>query len=96
MAGKKKRERRPLRQLLSTLAFIVGVAAVVKELRTPAAERTWHGTVAGFVPYDFRFPTAERVRAKMWNEEGPLVTGQVFGVGWTINFGAVKQMVVRR
>jgi hypothetical protein len=60
-------------------------AAVVQQLRLPPAERTWQGRVAG-VPYDFRPPTVERLRASFWNPEDPsLVTPRVFGVGWSIN-----------
>ena len=66
------------------------LAAVVKELRTPAAQRTWHGTVAGFVPYDLRPPTLERFRERVWNPESEhLVSPHVFGVGWTLNLGRV-------
>ena len=36
--------------LLRLVSMGLVVAAVVKELRTPSEERTWHGVVAGFVP----------------------------------------------
>jgi hypothetical protein len=36
-------------------------AAVVQQLRLPRSERTWHGTVAGVVPYDLR-PSANLAR----------------------------------
>jgi hypothetical protein len=66
------------------------LAAVIKELRTPAAQRTWQGTVAGFVPYDLRPPTLERFRERVWNPESEhLVSPHVFGVGWTLNLGRV-------
>jgi hypothetical protein len=45
------------------------VAAVVKELRTPSEERSGHGVVAGFVPYDFRVPTVARLRERVWAPE---------------------------
>ncbi|MCG2799405.1 MAG: DUF5808 domain-containing protein [Cellulomonas sp.] len=70
------------------VAIGLTVAAVVKELRTPAAERTWNGIIAGFVPYDFRVPTCDRIRERVWNPEGEhLVSPHVFGVGWTLNVG---------
>ncbi len=78
-----------LRGVISVIAFALGVAAVIKELRKPAEQRQWHGTVAGLVPYDFRPPTFERVKARLWNPKGPLLSSQVFGVGWTLNVGAV-------
>jgi hypothetical protein len=81
----------PLRLITMALA----VVAIVKELRTPSSQRTWHGTVAGFVPYDFRLPTIQRLRDTYWNPGGPLVTGQAFGVGWAVNLAAVKQFFTR-
>jgi hypothetical protein len=73
---------------LKVLAAALVVAALIKELRLPREERTWHGLVAGFVPYDFRPPSWERVRSTFWDPEGPVIVARVFGVGWTLNFGA--------
>jgi hypothetical protein len=59
----------------------------VDQLRRPSEERTWEGTVVGFVPYDFRMPTIERARSRWWNPDEPrLFVPQVFGLGWTVNF----------
>jgi hypothetical protein len=80
---------------LRLITMILAAVAIVKELRTPAGQRNWHGTVAGFVPYDFRMPTVKRLRETYWNPGGPLVTGQVFGVGWAVNLAAVKQLFTR-
>lgn len=74
---------------------IVSAVAVVQELRKPAEERTWHGKVADFVPYDFRMPTVERIRQTYWNPEGPIISGKVWGAGWAPNFGAVKRLLSR-
>ena len=63
------------------------VASVIKELRLPAEERTWHGFVGGVVPYDYRVPTLERVKATVWDPEGSALKPRVFGVGWTFNLG---------
>lgn len=71
---------------------IIGVIAIIKELRKPQDERTWHGTVADLVPYDFRMPTVERVRETYWNPEGPVLSSKVFGVGWAPNFGVLARM----
>lgn len=78
---------------LKLITAIVAVIAIVKELRTPASERTWHGRVGGLVPYDFRIPTLQRVRDTFWNPDGPIVSPQVFGVGWTVNLGALKSLI---
>jgi uncharacterized protein DUF5808 len=66
-------------------AALLGGAAVVQELRRPAADRTWHGTIIG-VPYDFRPPTLSRFKERIWNPgDKRLFTPHAFGVGWTIN-----------
>jgi len=78
---------------LRILALGLVVAAVVRELRLPKEERTWHGALAGFVPYDFRMPTVEKIKNTFWNPDGSMIADRVFGVGWTINFGAVVAKV---
>ncbi len=79
------------------VALGLGVAAVVKELRLPAEERTWHGTVAGVVPYEFRPPTVERFRERVWDPEAETVfSPHVFGVGWTLNIGRIVALVRER
>jgi hypothetical protein len=62
-------------------------AAIATELKKPAEERTWNGTIAGVVPYDFRVPTADSVREKLWNPAGSFWSPSVFGVGWSPNLG---------
>jgi hypothetical protein len=74
-----------------TLA-IIGAVAIAQELRKPPYLRTWHGTVASLIPYDFRWPTVERIRNTYWNPEGPLISGKVFGVGWAPNFGWLARL----
>lgn len=61
-------------------------AAIVSELRRPADERTWQGTILG-VPYDFRRPTPEKLRNTFWNKDtSKIFVPNAFGVGWFINF----------
>ena len=89
-----RKRRSGIQDVIRLVMLALTVAAVVKELRTPAAERTWHGVVAGFVPYDFRVPTLARFRERVWNPEGEhLISPHVFGVGWTVNVGKVVAMV---
>lgn len=71
---------------------IIGIVAVAQELKKPAEERTWHGKVADFIPYDFRKPTAERFKSAYWNPDGPLISSKVWGVGWAFNFGGLKRL----
>ncbi len=83
--------------LLRLVALALAVAAVVKELRQPRESRTWHGTVAGFVPYDFRPPTLDRARHRLWSPETPhVVVPTVYGVGWTVNVGRIVALVRER
>jgi hypothetical protein len=75
-----------------TLSFAAAGLAIAAELAKPRVQRTWHGQVLGFIPYDFRPPTPARIRASLWNPDDPhLVTGQVFGVGWSINLHQVAR-----
>jgi Family of unknown function (DUF5808) len=69
-------------------------AAVAKELRKPASERTWHGQLGGLVYYDFRPPTPTRVRESFWNPESDrLFTPTVFGVGYSVNLARLAREV---
>lgn len=80
---------------MQLLAIGFTVAAIVKELRLPREERTWHGAV-GIVPYDFRMPTADRIRERLWSPDSPRVLmPTVFGVGWTFNVGRLVELLRR-
>jgi hypothetical protein len=84
-----------LRNVWNIALAIIGVIAVIQELRKPKDQRTWHGKVGDLVPYDFRMPTVERVRTTYWNPDGPMVSGKVFGVGWAPNFGTLSKLFRR-
>lgn len=89
-----EQERRPLRAMATLVAFVLVVGALAKELRTPVDQRTWHGELLGFVPYDLRPPTLARLRAAWWNPtDERLFTPRAFGVGWAVNFGRLRRMV---
>lgn len=87
-----KRRTRKVRGFWSLILAIIGIMAVVQELRKPAEERTWHGKVADFIPYDFRMPTMARIRDTYWNPEGSILSSKAFGVGWAPNLGALTRM----
>jgi hypothetical protein len=74
---------------LRLLSAVLAIVAVIKELRRPQEERTWHGALGGFVPYDMRTPTVEGYKSTLWNPDGTIVASRVFGVGWSINLGAI-------
>jgi len=81
-----------LTRLLQVTAFSLALAAVCQEMEKPPEARKWHGKVAGFIPYDFRLPTVERLQESYWNPyQSRVFTPEVFGIGWAINFYAVLE-----
>jgi hypothetical protein len=75
-----------LLKLVRLLAWIALGAALYQELRKPPEERTWHGRVAGSIPYDFRVPTVEKFREAYWDPDTDRVfSDRVIGVGWAVN-----------
>lgn len=95
MGERTQQKRESLRSVMKLISFGLVVAAVVRELRTPSEERTWHGTL-GFVPYDLRPPTPARIRDAWWNPEDERVfTPRAFGVGWSVNLARVWAMLRR-
>jgi hypothetical protein len=89
MGEKSNRRKGTARKIWSLVFAIIGIIAIVQELQKPKDQRTWHGKVADLVPYDFRMPTVERIKATYWNPEGPVLPGKVFGAGWALNVGAI-------
>ena len=74
-------------KILQVTVFTLTLAAIFQELEKPKEERKWHGKIAGIVPYDFRIPTIKRIKEAYWNPyENRVLTPEVFGVGWAINF----------
>lgn len=72
--------------IISIVVAACVTAAIADQLRRPPQERTWHGEIAG-IPYDFRIPTLERLRASSWNkDDSRLFMPKAFGMGWDINF----------
>lgn len=79
--------------VLRLAIVLVGVQAVREQLGRPAEERTWHGRV-GPVPYDFRVPTLDQLKAAYWNPDDPRVfTDRVFGIGWAVNIPQAIKVV---
>ena len=81
------------RRFVKLVAFGLVVAALIAQFRRDPEERTWEGSVAGIVPYDFRMPTLERARSRWWNtDDDRLFVPQVVGVGWTINLARLARL----
>ena len=79
-------------RMIQATAISLILVAVCQEMEKPEKERTWHGTIAGFIPYDFRIPTMERFREAYWNPyESRIFSPEVFGAGWAINFYALLE-----
>ena len=75
-----------LARLIRTLTWLAIGAAIYQELKKPPEERTWHGKVAGSIPYDFRVPTLEKFREAYWDPDTDRVfSDKVIGVGWAVN-----------
>lgn len=88
------RSRHGFRDLVRLVGLGLLIASVVRELRLPKQERTWHGVVFGRVPYDLRPPTIGRLKAVFWNPgTAQVVVPTAFGVGWTVNLGALSARV---
>ncbi len=68
------------------VVIVLVALALRDQLRLPPEERTWHGRIAGRIPYDFRPPTIERIRAAFWNKDtSQILVPQPIGIGWTVN-----------
>jgi hypothetical protein len=75
----------PMNIILSILFLVYVAIAITQQLQRPPEERTWYGKIAG-IPYDFRIPTVERIRATFWNKDtSQILLPQAFGIGWSIN-----------
>jgi hypothetical protein len=82
--------------MLVWLTAAIFLASLVEELRKPAAERRWHGRVFGFIPYDYRPPSWERITAAWWNPNDDRVfTPRALGIGWAVNLHRVYTLVCR-
>lgn len=86
---------RDLINLVRLAAWASVAAAIYQELRKPPPLRTWHGKVAGIVPYDFRVPTLERLKQAYWDPESDVVFSEhVWGVGWAVNVPVFTRKLV--
>ncbi len=79
--------------------FVVGVAAglsaaaIGQELAKAPEERTWKGTIAG-VPYNFRLEEWPEITNEYWNPENDqILVPHTIGLGWGVNFAALKRRV---
>jgi hypothetical protein len=89
--ARERGRRDGLRNLVRLVGLALLIASVIRELRLPKEQRTWHGVVFGKVPYDLRPPTFGRFKATLWNPENPrVVVPTALGVGWSLNLAALR------
>lgn len=87
---------RDVLKLIRLAIWATVAAAIYQELRRPSSLRTWHGKVAGVVPYDFRVPTLERLRQAYWDPRSDVVFSEhVWGVGWAVNIPVFTRKLVQ-
>ena len=86
-----------IRDKLATLLVVgLAAAAINQQFQQPRGKRTWNGRVGG-VPYDFRPPSADRLRNAVWNpDDARLFVPHPVGMGWTLNLGRFAEPRTRR
>ena len=68
--------------LWRTAVMIFTIASAVHAYRTKQSHGRYYN-----VPFEFRIPTIERAKKRVWNpRDRRLFTPNIFGVGWTLNF----------
>ena len=70
-------------------------AAAGKELRKPRRRREWHGELLG-VPYDFRKPSAKKLKRAYWApDDRRVIKPRALGLGWDLNLGRLWRLTTR-
>ena len=91
-----RREHRKLSALIKLTMAGLFALAIRQELRKPASERTWHGSLFGWLPYDLRRPTLQRFRDTFWAPTNPkVVVPRAYGIGWDLNVGRLVALLGR-
>ncbi len=86
-----------VRRIIRLVSIALMGYAVVEELRKPKEQRTWHGALFGWLPYDLRPPTPARIQATLWApDDERLIMPRAFGVGWSPNLGRIVRLVRER
>lgn len=78
-------------RLIATGGTVLFGVAILDQIGRRPEERDWHGKVLGF-PYDFRLPTRERLRERVWNPQVErIIVPTVVGIGWTVNLYQLRR-----
>lgn len=46
------------------------------------------------IPYEFSFPTPEKIKSKLWNQNKILFQPKIFGLGWTLNLQNILSWLI--
>ena len=88
----------PLRKASdASVAVTLALTAVAagNELRKPKRRRDWHGEILG-IPYDFRKPTAEKLKRSSWApNDRRVIKPRALGLGWDVNVGRLWRLTKR-
>ena len=78
---------------LKTATILFAATTVTHAVKT----KKRHGTFLK-VPYDFRIPTAKKIRDRIWNpNDSRIMPPSAFGIGWTPNaYQLLKRLRNRR
>ena len=80
---------------LSAATLALTAAAAGNELRKPKRRRDWRGELLG-IPYDFRKPSAEKLKRAYWAPtDRRVIKPRALGVGWDLNVGRLWRLVTR-
>ena len=81
--------------MLAAATFGLTAAAFGKELREPKRRRDWRGELLG-IPYDFRKPTADKLKRSYWSpDDRRVIKPRAFGLGWDVNIGRLWRLAAR-
>lgn len=73
--------------------LIVSVAAIAAIIAFAATRRQKTGVYFG-IPFDWRWPTLDVLRERIWNPADPhVLTPHVFGWGWSVNLPSAWRRV---
>lgn len=81
-----------LKRLVILVVGILALSAIFKEWSQPRWMRSGAGDVLG-IPYDFRRPSTDDLKERLWNPEGTVVTPPAWGVGFALNVPAMLRRV---
>ncbi len=97
-SAKTSTARQPVRKASDALVaatLALTAAAAGNELRKPKRRRDWQGKLFG-IPYDFRKPSAEKLKRAYWSpNDRRVIKPRALGLGWDVNVGRLWRLSTR-